>query len=109
MTEEGEIQRAVFRHLARCAMPGAVYWHCPNDKSSRRKAGYLAGAHDVMILHRGKFYSIELKVPKRAPTEDQLKFRDRINAAGGYSFVAHGLDQALAALEAWGIVRKAAA
>ena len=104
---ENEIQKAVFANLRARAMPGAVFWHVPNDKSSRRKSGYLEGVHDVHALYRGKFYTVELKKEKGRVTEAQLEFRDRINAAGGYSVVAEGLDRALGIFEAWGILRGA--
>ena len=103
---EAQIQRAVFDNLRRRAMPGAVFWHVPNDKSSRRKAGYLEGCHDVHALYRGKFYTVELKKDGGRPTVAQLEFRDRINNAGGFSVVAEGLPQALCCFEAWGIIRK---
>lgn len=110
MTEEGEIQKAVFNELRSRAMPSAVYWHCPNDKRSRRKSGYRAGVSDVAIVYRGKFYAIELKKAKGGvASDDQLKFVSDINNAGGFAFVAEGLDQAIAGLVAWGIIRKEAA
>ena len=107
---EAEIQKDVFRNLARRGMPGAVYWHTPNDKSARRKSGYRAGVSDVAVVYRGKFYAIELKKAKGGViSEDQLKFVSDINNAGGFAFVAEGLAQAIAELEAWGIIRKEAA
>lgn len=108
MTEEGAIQKAVFESLRKRGVPGVVAWHCPNGPEARRKAGYLAGVHDVNALHKGKFYTVELKVIGGRPSEDQLKYRDDINNAGGYSVIAEGLDEALAILEAWGLLRKAA-
>lgn len=109
MTEEGEIQKAVFAHLKDRGAPGVVFWHCPNDKAARRKSGFRAGVSDVNAVHRGKFYAVELKKAKGGvPSEDQLEFVSDINAAGGYAVVAEGLPQALACLEAWGLIRKAA-
>lgn len=90
-------------------MPGIVFWHCPNDRSSRRKSGYLAGAADVMVLHNGEFFALELKTDKETASEEQLTFIDRINAADGFAFCAKGLDKALACLEAWNLIRKEAA
>lgn len=110
MTEEGQIQKDVFDNLRGRGMPGIVFWHVPNDRSSRRKAGFRAGVHDVHILHKGQFYSLELKVEKGGETsKDQIKFRDDINDAGGQSFIARGLKEALLWLEVWGIIRKEAA
>ncbi len=108
MTEEGEIQKAVFAEIAARKMPGVVAWHCPNDRSSRRKSGFRPGVHDVHALHRGKFYTIELKVPGGRVSEEQFEFLDDINAAGGFSYIAEGLPEAICILESWGLLRKAA-
>jgi hypothetical protein len=103
---ESEIQKAVFSHLRTRAMPDAVYWHCPNDKASRRKSGYREGVHDVHVVLGGRFYSIELKKDKGGvASEAQLEFRDDINRAGGFAVVAEGLQQAIYILEAWNIIR----
>ena len=105
---EAEIQKDVFDHLRARGVPGVVFWHVPNDKASRRKAGYRSGVSDVNAVHRGKFYAMELKKDGGRPTEEQLTFISEINSAGGYAFVAEGRDQALACLEAWGLLRRAA-
>ncbi len=105
---EGEIQKAVFAEIAARKVPGVVAWHCPNGPSARRKSGYLAGVSDVNAVHRGKFYAMELKKDGGRASQEQLEFVAAINTAGGYAFVAEGRDQAIACLEAWGILRKAA-
>jgi hypothetical protein len=102
---EADIQKAVFSHLRTRAMPDATFWGVHQSPAARRMAGYLEGVHDVHALHKGRFYTIELKADKGRPTEAQLEFRDRINRGGGFSVVAEGLDQALYILEAWGIIR----
>jgi hypothetical protein len=105
---EGQIQKAVFDNLRKRGVPGIVYWHTPNDPSSRRKAGYLAGMPDVSVLHVGKLYCVELKKDGGRPTEEQLEVVSRINNAGGFACVAEGLDQALSIFEALGVLRRAA-
>jgi hypothetical protein len=102
---EAQIQRAVFDNLRKRGMPDAVFWAVHNSPGARRMAGYLEGVHDVHALHKGRFYTVELKKDKGRPTEAQLEFRDRVNRGGGFSVVAEGLDQALYILEAWGIIR----
>lgn len=106
---EAQIQKSVFEHLRKRGMPNLVAWHVPNDRSSRRKAGYKAGAHDVHALHAGKFFTLELKVERGEVSVEQLLFRDQINDAGGYSHIAYGLPEALRCLEGWGLLRKEAA
>jgi hypothetical protein len=102
---ESEIQKAVFAHLRQRGAPGIVYWHTPNDPSSRRKVGYRPGVADVCVVHDGKFFALELKTEKGRPDEDQLKFRDQINNAGGFAMVVHGIERALGCLQAWGVLR----
>jgi hypothetical protein len=102
---EAEIQKAVFQQLRTRAHQDAVFWHVPNGPEARRKAGYLEGCHDVHVWHRGNFFTLELKADKGRATEAQLKFRDRINGTGGFSMVVTGLDNAVACLEGWGILK----
>ena len=105
---EAQIQKAVFANLRERARPGVVYWHTPNDKSSRSKSGYRAGVSDVACVWNGSFYAIELKKDGGHPTEDQMTFVSDINKAGGFACIAEGLDQALCILESWGLLRGAA-
>ena len=105
---EAQIQKAVFANLKARGVPGIVYWHTPNDRASRRKAGYLPGMPDVSVLHRGKLYCVELKKDGGRPTIEQLEVTSRINEAGGFACVAEGLNEALAIFEALGVLRKAA-
>lgn len=105
---EGEIQKAVFANLRTRGMPGVVFWHCPNDRASRRKAGYLAGAADVMVLHHGEFFALELKALDGEPSSAQMGFVKDVQAAKGCATFAYGIHDALSTLEAWGILRKVA-
>lgn len=105
---EAEIQRAVFAEIASRGMPGVVAWAVPNNREARRTVGFKAGVSDVNAVHRGKFYAMELKKDGGRPSQEQLEYIAAINIAGGYAFVAEGRDQAIACLEAWGLLRKAA-
>ena len=107
---ESEIQRAVFNELKSRAMPGALYWHTPNDPSSRRKVGYRAGVSDVVAVHGGEFFALELKIEKGGVISDeQMEFRAAVRRAGGHAEIAEGLDEALCFLEKWNILRPEAA
>lgn len=108
MTEEGAIQKAVFDNLRARSVPGVVYWHCPNDRSSKRKAGFRPGVSDVNALHRGEFFALELKTKDGETRPDQMKFIKDIQAAKGNATIAWGLEDALSTLEAWGLLRKSA-
>ena len=93
-------------------MPGALFWHPfsggfrrPKEAAIYKGLGAIAGLPDVMVLHAGQLYAIELKTETGHPTETQLRVIDTIRAAGGHAVVCHGLDRTIACLEAWGILR----
>ena len=49
------------------------------------------GAADIIACRDGKFLAIECKVPDRKLSEDQQKWRDEIEKAGGQYFFANDL------------------
>ena len=114
---EDAIQRTVFQHFAIRSAPGVVAWHTPSGGYRRpveaaifKGLGVLPGVSDIVavrpaVCHCGtphvEFFALELKAPDGRPTSPQLAFINRINDAGGYATVAHGLDPALACLERW--------
>jgi hypothetical protein len=117
---EDQIQKAVFQHIRLRGMPGLVAWHTPNGarlggKRSRKgipiqgsifvSLGVRAGVSDVIAVHQGKVYALELKAPAGKPTEEQLEFIADMERAGAFTCVAVGLDQAIATLETWGLLR----
>lgn len=117
---EQAIQRAVFEHIRQRGVPGLVAWHTPNGaayggKRNRKGIaiqgsimaglGVRAGVSDVICVHRGKIYAMELKAPGGRATEAQMKFLSDIDAAGAYTAMPASLDAALATLEAWGLLR----
>lgn len=120
---EQEIHKAVAAHLRQRGAPGVLWWHSPNGahygKRNRKGAaiqgaimkglGVRAGVSDIVALHKGMFYALELKAPGGRPTEAQLEFISDVRANGGFTCVAEGLNEALGALEMWGLVRGVAA
>jgi hypothetical protein len=113
---EDEIQKAVLAHLKIRKVPGVEYWHTPNGaKMPRIQAAILKGlgmrngVADLLFLHKGKFYSLELKAPGRTSTDDQIGWRLAVNAAGGFAAEAVGLDAAIRILEAWQLLKGKAA
>jgi hypothetical protein len=67
--------------------------------------GVRAGEPDVIAVHEGRCYGLELKSPGGRPTEVQLATIAAMEAAGAFCFVAEGLDRALSVLETWGLLR----
>ena len=67
--------------------------------------GVVAGVPDMIAIHQGRVYAIELKTEDGRPTPRQLEAIAALEAAGACVCVAEGLDRALATLEAWGLLR----
>jgi hypothetical protein len=112
---EDVIQRAVFQHLRARGVPGMIAWHTPNGGKRRpveaaimKGLGVLTGVPDVIALHKGNAYALELKAEGGRPTEAQLATIAKMEEAGAYTCIAEGLDRALAVLEAWGLLRGSA-
>jgi hypothetical protein len=111
---EDSIQRAVCAHLRTRGSPGLVWWHTPNGgKRNRIEAAILkglgvrAGVSDLIAVHEGKAFALEIKADGGRPSEAQLQFIDDFQAAGGHAVVAEGLDEALRVLETWKLLRGA--
>lgn len=117
---EQTIHRDVIKHLRQRGMPGVVFWHTPNGAmlggkrnrngisiqgSIMKGLGVRAGVSDILALHDGKFFALELKAPGGRATEAQLSFIADVERAGGFTAVAEGIDEAVSALEGWGLLR----
>ena len=94
----------------RCASPVCV--SC-GERGYRRSVeaarlkglGVRAGVPDLIAIHRGQVYAIELKPEGGRATDTLLQAIDDIRAAGGHARICRGLDHALAVLESWGLLR----
>jgi hypothetical protein len=117
---EQEIQRAVVQHLRQRGMPGLVFWHTPNGAfyggkrngkgvaiqgSIMSGMGVRAGVADIIAVHAGKIFALELKAPGGRATEAQMAFISDIDRAGAFTALVEGLDAALATLESWGLLK----
>ncbi len=88
-----------------------VWFHVPSGGFRRpieakilKGLGVKAGIPDLILLHDGKLFALELKTEKGRPSPAQLEMRDAINNAGGFAVIAYGLTQALKTLEIWSLV-----
>ena len=118
---EQQIQHAVFEHLAlRGAStvfafhPANGGWRSPVEAAILKGMGVRAGVPDIIaikggpdifIIHGGRCYALELKASDGRLTPVQRDAHAALVAAGATVAVAYGLDDALARLEAWGLVR----
>ena len=109
---EQDIQRNVFQHLRARAAPGAFFWHPfsggfrrPKEAAIYKALGAIAGLPDVMALHQGRLYCVELKREGGRLSEVQERTLIALRDAGARAVHTHGFDQAIRVLEGWGILR----
>ena len=110
MTEQ-QIQKTVFEHLRMRGAPGVFAWHPftggyrrPKEAAIYKGLGARAGLPDVMVLHQGRLFGLELKAEGGRATDKQLETIAALREAGAFTAIAEGLDRALAVLESWGIL-----
>lgn len=110
--DEQAIQRTVFQHLAARPATGTFAFHVPNGGArSRTEAailkglGVVAGVPDIIAVRDGRMFALELKAPGGTTSADQDAAQAALHAAGATVATATGLDEALAQLEAWGLLR----
>jgi hypothetical protein len=91
-------------------------FHVPNGglrpKSEARvfaSIGVRRGVPDVIAIHRGQVFALEIKTENGRATDAQWQAIEDLRAAGAHAVIVYGLDRALAQLEAWGLLRGKAA
>ena len=109
---EAQIQRTVIQHLAWRARASVSAFHCPNggwrsrvEGAILKTIGTVAGVPDIICIFEGRCYALELKAERGHVTDVQRVVHERLREAGANVAVAHGIDQALAQLEAWNLLR----
>lgn len=111
---EDEIQRPIVDFL-RVALPAdASFTAFPGGgKRSKVEAaimkglGVRAGMPDIQIVWQGRYHGIEVKVPKKYPTEVQRDMHAELCHAGGRVAVCRSLADVEETLAEWGIPLKA--
>jgi hypothetical protein len=108
---EAGIQRATVDHLYLRARPG-VWWAAINNNprsvvagALAKAAGCKAGLPDLLLLRRGQLYALELKADGGRVSPVQKACHAELRDAGAEVAVARGIDEALAQLEEWGLIR----
>jgi hypothetical protein len=105
---EAQIQHAVFQHLRARGAPGVFAFHPANGGYRKPiEAGVVAGVPDVIAIHNGRCFALELKAEGGRATDNQLECIAALREAGAFTAIAEGLDRALACLESWGLLRGA--
>ena len=108
---EDDIQRAMFDHLRWRGVPGVFAFHPPNGgKRNRIEAaifrglGARAGVPDIIAVHGGRCYAIEIKTEIGRLTKVQNEAIAALERAGAVTAVCRGLIAALHTLETWGLL-----
>ena len=108
VSPEASIQLALCDHLRLRGKPGLVWFAVPNggsrdarEAANLKRQGVTAGVSDLILFHDSRFFALELKSETGRLSEAQMAFLAAVNDAGGFAAHAHGLDRAIATLEAW--------
>jgi len=109
---EATIQRAVFNHLRARGALGVFAFHPANggyrkpvEAAIMKGLGVVAGVPDVIAIHNGRCFAMELKTEGGRATAKQLECIAALERAGAFTCIAEGLDAALACLERWQLLR----
>jgi hypothetical protein len=109
---EQQIQRAIFEHLRWRAVPGAFAFHVPNggwrsavEAAIFKGIGVVAGIPDVVAIHDGKVFCLELKVDRGRLSNVQRDAHERLREAGATVATAYGIDEALGQLTEWCMIK----
>jgi hypothetical protein len=110
--DEQQLQKNALAHIAWRAVPGVWFCHYPAggwrsavEAAILKGLGVVAGVPDLLLVHRGQLYALELKTERGRLTQIQIATQTTMRAAGAKVATAAGLDAALEQLEAWGLLR----
>ena len=109
---EAAIQRGVFQHLRARAAPGVFAFHVPNggyrkpvEAAIMKGLGVVAGVPDVIVIHAGRCYALELKRAGGRTTDNQRACLAALREAGAITGVVDSIDAALTWLGTEGLLR----
>jgi hypothetical protein len=123
---EDQIQKALIKHLQLRCRPDVIYWHTPNGglrfkitAALLKATGVIPGVPDLIFIWpqlvsvvsiaevqtMPRVLGLELKSRKGKLTSHQNAFAARMRRAGAAYETANNIDDALAILEQYGIIR----
>jgi hypothetical protein len=108
---EQQIQRTIFENIRTRGAPGVFAFHPANggyrkpvEAAIMKGLGVVAGVPDVIAIHNGRVFAMEIKAEGGRATDKQLACIAALREAGAFTCIAEGLDRALACLEGWGLL-----
>jgi hypothetical protein len=113
---EQAIQKAIFDHIAWRGVKNVFAFHVPLggwrsavEAAIFKSTGTVAGIPDVLIIHRGRCFGLELKSERGGRLSDaQHNTHARMREAGAVVATSYGIDEALAQLVQWQLIKGAA-
>jgi hypothetical protein len=109
---EQQIQQAVFQHIHARGVPGVFAFHPANggyrkpiEAAILKGLGVKAGVPDVIAIKDGRTYALEIKPPGGRLTAAQNAAHAALRAAGAAVVTSYSLDEAVAQLEQWELLR----
>jgi hypothetical protein len=110
--KEHSIHRAVVDLLGRAARPGVAWTHMPAGEArgpglggKLKGMGTKAGWPDLILIRDGGVYGLEIKRPAGRLSPAQEAAHAELRRAGMVLAVAYGLDEAIATLKDWSMLR----
>ncbi len=100
--EDGEkgVQKGILEYLERKHIfawrnnTGTAKFTRANGKKGFIKFG-ATGSGDILALHKGIFYSIEVKGPDGVVSDNQVLWMERVRANGGVAILARSIDDVI--------------
>ena len=112
--EEGGLQHAVMQYLGWALPADAIAHHSPGEGKRTKRAqgelkrsGYQAGWPDVLVIHQGRCFFIELKAAKGIVSPAQRAMKAKLYYCGCEVLVCKGVPEVQAALQHLGVPLKA--
>lgn len=111
--KEDAIQKAIVTLLGTRVRRDIIWHSIPNEakrskvEGARLKAlGMLPGVADMLFVIGGRAHYLEFKTPIGRQTENQKAFQLCCEAAGVPYELVRSIDQAMAVLARWGVLRE---
>jgi hypothetical protein len=109
---EQQIQRAIIDHLKWRGVPGLFWFHPANgglrtavEAAIFRGLGVTPGVPDLILVHASRTYGLELKTANGRLTDVQRTTHTAMRAAGAVVVTTYGIDEALAQLTGWELLK----
>ena len=112
--EEADIQHAVMQYLGWALPADAIAHHSPGEgkrtkraQAELKRSGYNPGWPDVLVIHQGRCFFIELKAAKGIVSAAQRAMMAKLYYCGCEVLICRGVPEVQAALQHLGVPLRA--